>query len=93
MPLIPLPYLEPGFKAYPDLKGETPTWKFTYTNWRDEEHTYVVQVEGIEYTARGDDSETPRWMLHGVNTWRDGVPRKERRSFELLKIEDVEDMT
>ena len=91
------PYDFPGFKAAPSLQGDYPIWKFTYTNWKGETHMYVVDVEGIEFTARGShqrDNPMPCavWQLHGVNLERDGEPRPERprRSFILEKIEHLE---
>lgn len=70
--------------------------KFRYTNWRGEEHTYVVRLESLEIGPYGDagrrENNEPTWVLHGHVLYRDGEWRGGRRTFILdkIKTEDVE---
>lgn len=70
-----------------------PQLKFEYTNWRDECHEYVIEVD-----PRPDKRLTHRdgkWWLNGDVVTRDGDGRSEmgptrRRSFELTKMRNIE---
>lgn len=65
--------------------------RFNYTNWREEDHEYVVEPESV---SRGKGEH---WYLHATIVTRDGNPRPEidgnrRRSFELARLEDIEEV-
>jgi hypothetical protein len=71
--------------------------KFKYTNWRDERHEYVVQVESIHFDPGSGGWYGPGsggWYLNGETITRDGDPREDmgvrRRSFYLNDLEAVE---
>lgn len=62
--------------------------KFDYTNWRGEDHTYVVVVEKVEhgpFQPEGIDNRPDaekRWALHGNVVTRDGSPRQSAEAKE-----------
>lgn len=74
--------------------------KFTYVNWRGDEHEYVIKLESLEYGHYGEHGSTGsvgemNWVLHGHVVTRDGDPRPDmgtrRRTFLLNKIQDPRD--
>lgn len=77
-----------------------PLLKFRYTNWKGEEHEYVIEPEGISYSDYPPGEEPKRWQLHGMVVTRDGDPRPQlshhpgerRRSFLLVGLRDVEEV-
>jgi hypothetical protein len=67
---------------------------FRYTNWRDEEHQYIVEPEGIGVgISQYDHGEL---VLHAHVIARDGDPRIElltrRRTFIVNKIHDLQEI-
>jgi hypothetical protein len=58
--------------------------EFNYTNWRLEDHHYVILFEKIEWTDKGMDradaqaTPLPRWVMHGRVLLRDGMEHLER---------------
>lgn len=64
--------------------------KFKYTNWRGDDHEYVIAPEGVSY-----GTPDQRWYLNGELILRDGDPREDmgptrRRSFVIEDIRDPE---
>lgn len=84
----------------PDGESKPANLKFTYVNWREEEHVYVVIPEKLElgpYHPHGIDSRpeaTYVWALHGNVVTRDGDTRPtmgtRRRTFILEGIREPE---
>jgi len=74
--------------------------KFKYTNWRGNDHEYVISPErgGLEqYTATMTGRDGAAWMVSGDVVTRDGDVREgmgdnRRRSFELIKMRDIEEV-
>lgn len=67
------------------------TMKFHYTNYRGEDHEYVVEPESVafgHYTPQGLDMKEPAvWVLHAKMVARDGASRPVgRRTFLLSGI-------
>lgn len=76
-----------------------PLLKFRYTNWRGDEHTYVIDVEQLKVGLyrRSSTEVGPSWLLHGYVVTRDGDPRPDmgsnrRRTFLLSGIKDIEEV-
>ncbi len=73
---------------------------FTYTNWRGQEHRYVIEPEGkIEFGPYDQGGMHPgqepsAWVMHGKVVTRDGDPRPEmgtrRRTFLMAEMRDIE---
>lgn len=77
--------------------------RFVYINWRDEQHTYVVKPESIEFGPHDQHGSGARaeedynWVFHGEVVTRDGDTRPgmgtRRRTFLLdgmLNLEILE---
>lgn len=72
--------------------------RFTYTNWNDEEHEYVIFPESLElgpFTKEGREPfAKPTWVIHGQVYTRDGDARPEmgsarRRTFLLDGMREI----
>lgn len=73
--------------------------KFKYTNWKGDDHEYVIQVESVEYghyDGSGINADVRNWVLHGDVITRDGDSRDDmgtrRRTFLIEKIRDPEEI-
>lgn len=62
--------------------------QFEYTNWRGEEHLYVIDPEERLQFFAPIDATVETWFLSGTVQMMDGHDREghPRRSFELAKI-------
>lgn len=75
--------------------------KFTYLNWKGDEHEYVIAPDGVgvnieyhDHHAQGNYES--HWLISGLLVTRDGDPRHEmgnrRRSFVLTRMKSVEEV-
>lgn len=73
----------------PFPKAQVPI-AFEYTNWRDEDHSYLVQPEAIEYAvySPGGVDVEPKytWLMHAHVLQRDNADRPGRRTFILHNL-------
>lgn len=71
--------------------------QFRYTNWRGEEHLYLVEPQAISFVKAASD-DGPAWYLHALCLQRDGESRRghadqfPRRSFKLKDLESVNEV-
>lgn len=70
--------------------------RFNYTNWRGEDHEYLVEPETIQFMtsvpAREDADDEPHWVLNAGVIARDGKSREGRRSFILAHLREVQEI-
>jgi hypothetical protein len=76
------------------IDGDPLLARFSYKNWKGEEHTYLVLAESIEhaiYNPYGEDNHPePRWVLNAQVGERSGARKPyHRRTFLLGKIRDL----
>jgi hypothetical protein len=69
--------------------------KFRYTNWRGEDHEYVIEPRLGDRAAI--THREGHWCLSGMVVTRDGDPRPDmdptrRRTFVLVGIRDLEEV-
>jgi hypothetical protein len=69
--------------------------KFRYTNWRGDDHVYVVEPTGAGTGI--DDYNRDRPVIHAEVVTRDGDPRPEmgdnrRRTFVIAEMRDIEEV-
>lgn len=71
--------------------------KFKYTNWRGDEHIYVILVTDAETSPDlADPGRSPIPFLNGNVITRDDDPRNDmdhrRRSFRIVKMRELEEV-
>jgi hypothetical protein len=81
-------------------EGDPLMLRFKYTNWKGDNHEYVILVESIEFGAYDKGGTTPRpasewsWVVHGDVVTRDGDTRRNmgtrRRTFMLAELREID---
>jgi hypothetical protein len=70
--------------------------QFTYTNWRGDEHTYLILPMTIAYELGSFEAEGAdrswAWVLRAQVIQRDGEDRPGIRSFRLTGLNDLKEV-
>ena len=74
------------------MKTTNKLMRFEYTNWRGEDHEYVVRPESLDCVnyMHGKDKELMVWVMHAWVITRDKESRPGRRTFILNGLRNVE---